>query len=412
MTDPRALGVLLAVILLPLYLTGLDADGITHGDEAYWIQAGARSAARVAAGDLRSPDWQTGAMASVLDVDHPTETAATRNPKLGALLIGAGVRLADAPLPARWSRDYGFGRSVEWNRRNGFLPARETLRAGRLPVALLGVAGAVALYALLCGVVHRGWAFAVALLYATSPLVWTAARRAMLDGPALAFSLGAVLAAAAVCRAPRRLAPMLAAGLLCGAALASKLNAAVLVPVLVLAFGLEAVRRRDPRLLGRAALAGVLALAVFVGTNPTLYVAPVEGMLSMLRIGGEVGGLGRIFPGVSLPTLASRVEAAARFLLVDGGVVGGRLGVPVDLLLLPAGAVLLVRRARGDATARLCALWLVCGVTAVCVWPPVRWDRYFLPALPPIAVAEALALGAAGSLVAERFARARTDGDA
>jgi hypothetical protein len=46
----------------------------------------------------------------------------------------------------------------------------------------------------------------------------------------------------------------------------------------------------------------------------------------------------------------------------------------------------------------------VAGVV-VCVWPPLRWDRYFLPALAPIGVAEWVAAGALATALARAAAR-------
>lgn len=391
-TDSR-LCLLLLVVLIPSYGAGLASDTLTHGDEAYWISAGTKSYELLfVERNLRSPDWQTGAMASVLDLHHPTETAANRNPKLGALWIGLGVHALDAPRPPRWTKEYAFGRSPEWNRARGLLPEPATLLAGRVPVVVLSLAGALAFFRLLRLLVGPGASFAGALMLATSPLVLLLCRRAMLDGSAFAFSIAAVWLTACACSGSARVVPALAAGALAGAALSCKLNAGVLVPVLGAAFAWEALRRRSLAPLLRGGLAGGTASILFLALNPTLYIAPFEGILSMLRIGSELGQLGDAFGRAALPTLASRIEAAYDLLLGERGIFASRLGLPLDGLLLAVGAAVLVAQSRAQPAARVLLLWLVVSLAAVCVWPPVRWDRYFLPAMAPVAAAECLAL--------------------
>lgn len=401
----RRLGVWLLALLLPWYASGLASDALTHGDEAYWIAAGWHwTGLLLDRRDAFAPDWQIGATASVKDLHHPTETAATRNPKLGALLIGAGVRGLGAPPPPAWQRDYGFGHDPDWNRSRGLLPGRATLLAGRLPVALASLLASLALLRILRAHMPPGLALAGAWLIATSPLVLLLCRRAMLDGPAYAFTLAAIACAIRACRDPARLAPALAAGLFACAAASSKLNAGILAPILAIAFGVEAVRRRSAAPLAHGALAGALAALLFVALNPTLYVAPVEGIASMLRIGGELGSLGPTFAGLGLPTVASRIGAAHQILLADG-VLASRVGLPIDAPLLAVGTLLLAARARRQTTARVVLIWLAVAGVVVCVWPPLRWDRYFLPALAPIGVAEWVAAGALATALARAAAR-------
>jgi hypothetical protein len=407
-TVDRHLRCWLLALLLPWYAAGLASDALTHGDEAYWIAAGWHQASLLLdERDLFAPGWQIGATASVLDLHHPTETAATRNPKLGALLIGLSVRGLGAPPPPRWQRDYGFGHDPDWNRSRGLLPGRATLLAGRLPVATGSLLASLALFQILRAQMAPGLAFAGALLAASSPLVLLLCRRAMLDGPAFAFTLAAIACTIRACREPARLASTLAAALLACAAASSKLNAAILAPILALAFGIEALRRRSPAPLAHAAVAGAVAALAFVALNPTLYAAPVEGLRSMLAIGSELGALGGTFAGLELPTVASRIGAAHDLLLREGGLVASRVPLPVDAPLLALGTLVLAARARRRTAARVVLVWLAVAVVSVCAWPPVRWDRYFLPALAPIGVAEWVAVAAIATGVARALARAR-----
>jgi hypothetical protein len=79
-------------------------------------------------------------------------------------------------------------------------------------------------------------------------------------------------------------------------------------------------------------------------------------------------------------------------LLGGAGMLASWLKVPLDHLLLPLGLGLLAWRARRLAAARVILLWLLAALAAVSLWPPMRFERYYIPAIAPIAVAECLAL--------------------
>jgi len=389
----RLLRVLLVLLLAPCYARGLASDAIGYGDETYWTAHGWKAAQLLLVRrDLDHPFWSYGRDARVL---AKTELPfflmpPTRVPKLGLLLIGASVLLLDAPEPR--PRPYDYFRSVAWNREHGRVPPLATLLAARLPSAILGVVGAVFMYSLLRGLLPSGWAFAGALLFALNPLVYWFSRLAMTDVIANSFAIGAILFAIRACEREGRWAPMLLAGLLACAAVSSKLNAGILAPILGAAFLLEAWLRRMPGLLLRAAISAALAVLLFVGLNPTLYRDPLGGVLSMLRVGSEFGEL-RLFSSiVLLDSVSSRVQAAYQILLGDFGMLASRFGVPADPLLLALGLGLLGWRARSLPAARVVLLWLLAAVAAVSLLTPLRFERYYLPAVAPIVAAECLAL--------------------
>jgi hypothetical protein len=49
-------------------------------------------------------------------------------------------------------------------------------------------------------------------------------------------------------------------------------------------------------------------------------------------------------------------------------------------------------RARREPAARVLLLWLVAAVAAVSLWTPLRFERYYLPAVAPVVATECLAL--------------------
>lgn len=385
----RILRRVLVALLVPIYAYGLASDEQTHGDETYWAAAGWHATSLVfVERDFSAASWSRGTGVPILTRDKDKAAAANRNPKLGMFLLGAPMLLTGVPKP-RWT-PYQFGRSPEWNRDQGSLPSTATLLAARLPVAALGVAAGLWMFSLFATLLHPAVAAAGALLVAVNPLVYLVCRRAMLDGPAYAFSVGAILAAIYACRDRNRdpIQSMIWLAAATCAAISCKLNAGVLIPILAIAFCVEAARAKSPQPLYRLLGAGVAALLVFVALNPTLYSAPIAGLRAMLNLGGELSRLEQLFPKDALPTLASRAAATSDILLSKYGLFSATLGHPIDAILVVAGTLALGSRASTSVTARILLIWLAVGVVAVVWWPPVRWDRYFLPALPPVLAVE------------------------
>jgi hypothetical protein len=400
-TDPggpgrrqRLLRLLLVLILVPCYARQLASDAITFGDETYWT-AHAYTATHLllVRRDLSNPFWTHGLEARV---QEPTGLPLflmppSRVPKLGLFLIGSSVLLLDAPPPR--PKNYDFYQTNQWNREHGRLPPLATLAAARLPSAMLSVVAAVGLFSVLCTLTPPGVAFAGALLFALNPLVDWYARLATLDMIAVSFSILAIGFTIRSCQQPERWAPLLLAALFACAAASSKLNAALLVPVLGAALLLEAWLGRAPRLVVRGAVAGLLAALLFVALNPSLYAHPWGGLVSTLRVGSELSNVRLRDPSVVLADLPSRIESA-REMLFDGYAMLRRwLGLRVDPALFAIGLGVLAWRARREAAARVVLLWLIVSLAAVALWTPLRFERYYLPALPVIAAAECLALG-------------------
>ena len=389
----RLLRVLLVLVLAPCYARGLASDAIGFGDETYWTAHGWKAAELLfVRRDLDHPFWSYGRDARVLE---KTELPfflmpPTRVPKLGLILIGSSVLLLDAPEPR--PREYDFFRSVAWNRENGRIPPLATMAAARLPSVILGVAGGVLFFSVLRSLLPSGWAFAGALLFGSNPLVSWFSHLATTDVIANSFAIGAILFAIRACEREGRWTPMLLSSLFACAAVSSKLNAGILVPILGAAFLIEAWLRRAPDLLVRAAVGAALAVLLFVALNPTLYSDPLGGVLSMLRVGSEFGELRLLSSIVLLDSVSSRIQAAYQMLLGGFGMLASRFGAPLDPLLLPLGLVLLAWRARSLAAARVVLLWLLAALAAVSLWPPMRFERYYLPAVAPIVAAECLAL--------------------
>jgi hypothetical protein len=389
----RRLRVLLILLLAPCYLWELASDANTFGDETYWTAHGYTTAhLLLVRRDFANPFWTHSLDARMLE---PTGLPLflmppSRVPKLGLFLIGSSVLLLDAPAPR--PRQYLFYKTREWNREHERLPPLATLAAARLPSAILGIAAALCFFSVLRTLMSPAGAFAGALLFALNPLVHWYSRLATIDAIAASLSVVAILFAIRACARPERWAPLLLAGLFACAAVSSKLNAGLLAPVLAVALLLEAWLRRRPRLVMRGALAAVLAALLFVALNPSLYADPWSGTLSMLRVGSELADVRLLDPKIVLADVPSRIASAREHLLDSFGVFRPWLGVRVDAALLGFGLGVLAWRARREAAARVVLLWLVTALAVVTLWTPLRFERYYLPAVAPIVAAECLAL--------------------
>ncbi len=398
---------LLVLMLVPSYVDGITSDRIAHGDETYWTAHGWKTFSLLfVRRELDHPYWTYGLDAPVLAKNELPFflMPPTRVPKLGLGLIGASVHAFGVPQPR--FRKYEYFESVEWNRQKERLPPHATLTAARLPAAVLGIAAALCFFSLLRVLLAPGWAFAGALLLGLNPLVHLFCRRAMADAIAYAFSVAAVLWTIRACQPPDRWARYLVTGVLACAAVSSKLSAGILLPIVGGAFALESALRRTLRPLALGAAAGALAAFLFVAWNPSLYGDPVAGVLSMWGVGNEISTLQRVIPIFALETVSVRIAAAHDLLLGDFGVLASHLNLPVDHVLLALGVVLLARSARSSPAARVLLLWLAASIAAVSLWPPMRFDRYYLPAVAPVTAAECVALAFLFRLAAPRIARA------
>jgi 4-amino-4-deoxy-L-arabinose transferase-like glycosyltransferase len=228
--------------------------------------------------------WKSGARDHVDWLHY----AAYDHPPLPKYMFGMALDLAGLPVPT------SIGPWMNWMRGDYSPPADpRVLFWSRVPAALFGVGGAVALYFVGLQVHSRVAGLIAAALLTLNPLYFTHARRAMSDS----FTECLVLASVALALWGCRLDPLisrrwlawclfvLAESMCCGLAALAKLNggiAAAIVLAIVLGNWLLAaatVRRspigRDLRTPPIAALAiGAGSFAVFVLLNPFMTARP------------------------------------------------------------------------------------------------------------------------------------------
>ena len=359
-------------------------------------------------GAWRHPDWQA-------------DFYARTNPPVAKYVFGAALAAAGWHVrDQRLQEDFGS----LWR-------TRDVLRR-KVPDPMLRVArGVSAAYgALVCALLfwigqRAGGPIAgllAALLLLTNPNFLAAARRGLTDTIVLFHLTLIVPASLWSVRTLRersgwgRLLAMtaLVPGVVVALATGSKMNGALSGPVyavsLVLAALVEPGAWRRGRLVARSVLAAgltaVVAVAVLVALDPTLYDRPLARLLESFVVWGDWMVKQQIDPGFALFDVRERAAFASVLALRTPGVVRPRLvgvlesnllivGFCLGLASLAAASLRQTRTAAtapaaGDAIVVLC--WIVGVVAGVTLWMPVARYRYALPPIVAISLTAAIGL--------------------
>lgn len=420
----RAIGAAWAIVLLAVLFNRIQRE-ITRPeagspDEPYWIGS-TYYFDLLTRGDMHHPDWQL--------------LPARENPPVGKYLFGlalraAGRRIDSIDLLGAWQMPFLVhagtrGPATDEGKRHALIrrmspSARAGMMAGtfrplgRTDMAatrglILGVGYLAALGIMALGArCDRPWTGRLAaLLFVLHPVAVACYQHVLVDMIALAFSIGAIGVLIALgegsAMSLARVAGLgalegLALGLACG----TKMNALVAV-VTAGAVGLtllaRGVRTGDRRWMAMGP-AGVVAIAVFVGLNPTLYPDPIGGLIALFD---EPARTVR-FQASFLPGHAATPSAKLRTL---AGLLSGGMGGLIALVILTAWRTAVA--ARGPGGWMVVPLWWWVALGTVGLWIPFPWDRYALPLLPPLALLTAdAALAVVRGTV--RLARGPSDG--
>jgi hypothetical protein len=372
-------------------------------------------------------------------------------PPLPKYVIGAALRAVGERPPGRLAAQAWFG-----NTKTPLANPR-MVAAARWPSAAFGALGCAAIFALGTSIRDRRTGVLAAVLLAASPLYHMHARRAMSDVYAESLTLATLAVAlrawrgtlAGRLRVRPGVASVVAAGVLGGLAVLSKLSGALALMVIAgwaaLGLALPAFPAgRRLRLAGGALAASVVALATFVALNPFVTarprgtpppllfepVAPSEDIPTRLRKVGEhraevsraapsrfaeyafgspldraatvaVQGLGRFGPLGPRDRVLDR--ALPRYDL--GRDWGAALWLPAVLagLAWAAARGRVQLRDREPPTAWALIVHAAIAWATVAAFIPLAWDRYVLPVVPAATLLGASALVAA----VDRIARHR-----
>jgi len=181
--------ILVFIVSILCLLISLPSMKFFHQDEKNWSEAGKFAFKTFfVERDFIDSDWKA-----------PMGTFGRQNPQIGKYIIGASL----------WIHGYReFDGVVKWNPKNnlqwhieqgGYVPSPEELYAARLPIAFLA-AGATSLIFLLASLAEQfihgksGWVAGsvAAVAFLAHPVIWSSSHRAMIDLPAIFFSVLAI----------------------------------------------------------------------------------------------------------------------------------------------------------------------------------------------------------------------------
>ena len=398
-------GLLWTLLLFAAMLAGAGSAPF-HGDEATQIFMSRDFAWQFLTGDfdrLRYSDTPPDAQEQELRLLNGT---------LNKTLIGLAWHLADFRVD-ELNEQWDWTASWEHNLADGHMPAEPLLRAARWPSALLMAGGVFLIFALGRQTGGPATAFLASLAYALNPTLLLNGQRAMMEGGLIFFSLLSLLAALRFARSGA-LWPALLLGLGSGLALAAKHSAVFTLLAIFAGCGLYLLRQR-PRALLRLALAGALALLLFLALNPAWWANPPARIATTLRMRQELLAeqseryIGYQSPGAALAGLWRRVfvnqpqyfEApgwqaplAAQIARYQAspwpGLSPGAAGAPATLLLGATGLWALLRQP--GPTRHVIGSWALFTLAWTTLLTPLEWARYYLPLYPVVALLTACGL--------------------
>ncbi|WP_422929127.1 phospholipid carrier-dependent glycosyltransferase [Singulisphaera sp. PoT] len=403
-------------------------DERPHVDEVYWIGSAYYFDLAVVRGELDHPDWRL--------------LPARENPPMGKYLIGAAlyaggirVKTLDA-LGSYYLTFWEWGEGEDRAKRQAvvdrmtpgversvrlatYRPIRPTeLYIGRALVILLGFGSALGVASIGRACSGRATGAIASLAFASHPIIILAYARTLVDIIALFFSIVAVRLLLATLRPAfggpgRSRAATTGLGIATGLALAlacgSKMNALVVAALAGVVWLRLVVRAIGPA--GRSARApavglgigGLVAAAVFVGSNPALYPDLRSGLFALMEEHRRTAQLQVAFLGkhIWLDPGADRLLAVAKL-------VGIRPEAFLAVVL--AAAWQSVDGLRRFSHNTVVCLWWWISVALVVVWIPFAWERYAAPAVPPSVLVVAKTLVDAIGAVRHRSARWRGGG--
>ena len=200
-----------------------------HGDEGRWMASGDYYFQKF----FVDRDWSYDTWR-----DDRFSSFGTWNPVIGKYIIGASLHLHG--LGGRYTSlpPYYFEHNFAWNLAEGNVPPQNELVAARRPIAWMGILSTVLVF-LLTRELSTSWLASLfaAVLFVVDPLVMLASRRAMIDMPALFFSLLALGTAWQMltnilrCRWRQAIGWGIALGVSCGLCVGTKLNTILIVVV-------------------------------------------------------------------------------------------------------------------------------------------------------------------------------------
>lgn len=382
----RMLVVAILPLLAAMFLADLRNLNNYHADESQWLAIG-NKAFRLyfVEHNFTDPFWKDDIF-----------TFGSYNPQVSKYVIGAGTYLNGIhDLPLVW---FDYSHSVQWNIENKIIPDPEIVAHGRFFVAVLGILATLLVYKI--GKVLFGfWTGYLALCaFLGGTLILTMSRRAMLDTPALFFSLLAIwLTLQWIARLRNKThahlwAHSLGLGITLGLAASAKMNAILLTPICLAAILIESLAHPDriaqiKNVIPHVAAMGIAAIFIFYISNPFLYFDFVGGVRHLMSLSQKLVESPNPWQTSTLPL---KLDAIARNTLYYAPLrqMGGA-GDGWFLLLGLIAGIASYRESQMRYKLRIFWLWSITSYIVITLWLPTDYDRYYLPLQPINALLQA-----------------------
>ena len=424
------------LLLLSLYMLGGAAIVPFHGDESTQIAMSRDALTLFSPGGLSRIVYEPGRSTPTVEEHLRLVNGTVAKSLYGGLAALNGFSSESLNQPWDWQADY------QYNRDNHARPDQNLLRQARLASAAQLALAMIALYGLARLCINRNTALLASALFALHPTLLLNGRRAMMEGSHLLGMMLVLLISAWLLRERRSKWRVLLLSLGAGFAIAAKHPNAFVVALVFLACGswrlIESFRAREPLGSMFKAQSNLLAaipitLLVFLLLNPAWWRAPLAAAAEVLsqrvslleeqvaRYGGyetvgervsgfyehlfltphqsyEAAAWAR-YPGVAAEIAAYQASGWAGI-----GAGGNRLAGWLSLALTIGGAFCLARDARVQASLRwLLLVWAGGMALITLILTPLPWARYYLPALPIVALMTGYALARLSQLLWRRI---------
>ena len=121
-------------------------------------------------------------------------------------------------------------------------------------------------------------------------------------------------------------------------------------------------------------IVAIIAVFVFIGSNPTLYGDPIDGVMALSYEHTLTADIQEVMLGGRLNSISERLQALADL------VCGGTLAFTILCLIVAWTAYDCIRN---RSVGIVILLWWSIALLLLIMWMPFAWERYTLPIIPP-----------------------------
>lgn len=366
--SPRLATLVIAIVIgvmsFVIFSRDLSSYSSYHGDEGFWIETGKWTVQKFfIERDFSREQWWTKELRSFGAV----------NPNFGKLIIGGSLCINQhchfSGLP-KWD----FSQPDAWNIKEGNAAPREELAIARSAIVLTTALSAIILFT--TTVITTRWSLLAGIFaciaFLSHPLVVTLGRQAMLDMPAILFSLLAISIAykSLISDTGKYTIIWFFITALCsGLAVSTKLNAGLISITIIIIGIINALIHRNSKAYLFLIINTIIPPLIFLALNPQLWPHVLNGIKAMWAFNQSLADRRTIFTRDALWTISDQVIAYYQ-----------RIPQNVfNLSLFILGLVLMVKDIK--TTWPLLIYGLVSSL-GVIIWTPLNWNRYYLPAVP------------------------------